>query len=343
MRNGSSLILLAATFMGCGDIEDLDLTPPDMPVGLATASVGTGGGTGTGTGGYALAPASGTKGSTSMSASIDGPSGMVSFSGGPWNVPLQVPAGSSLGPITVTMRDNGPGSSLTANWIVVEVVGQTSDANGNPVYTTFGSLTSNATGITQTKVLTPDPNHVVASGEAVKLRFSPMAQISPPVYASYFSSVSAIWISPSLTTFSRVIWPHFVGQSGGQFELVGNPANALAFSLVQRSTAATFAFYFVPFEDGDRITGLAFEGYGDGSVDAVVEMAYAPNAHAPLSSLGSVSINNAPAAWTPYSIPSFTQQTLGSGAVLMGDFKPNAANLAIGPVTVRFTRPSDGL
>lgn len=113
-----------------------------------------------------------------------------------------------------------------------------------------------------------------------------------------------------------------------------------------RSNASfTTSSFDVPFEDGDRITGISFEAVGDGAVDSTWTVLWsAALGTAAETELGSITVTNHPTAATlvtvagPGGTGTFTAKTLAAGDQLTVVATPNALALAVGPMRATFSR-----
>lgn len=144
-------------------------------------------------------------------------------------------------------------------------------------------------------------------------------------------------IGAKRTAFVRSFVPVFYFCSVGSY--VAGAATSGG-NIIQKSSGNTNGTFGIPFEDGDRITGLSFDGYGDGSVSVIqYSMLYGATPGAVSSLKGNTpSISPVPASWVNYPIGSVVPTVLTSSSYLYVILHPNASNLEVGMVHATFDR-----
>jgi hypothetical protein len=142
------------------------------------------------------------------------------------------------------------------------------------------------------------------------------------------------------STWTRWFMPSFL--SSAAFPAAGNPITG-GFPVLKNSGAAGDIF-FVPYEDGDTITGFTFYLYGNGSGASSATMYTAASMNVGNlitgggTALGNVAGSPIPTGWVAYSPGSFTPHVLTNGEILAVEVQAAAANLNLGIFGATFAR-----
>lgn len=106
-------------------------------------------------------------------------------------------------------------------------------------------------------------------------------------------------------------------------------------------TASTSTAFVVPYHDGDQITGLTIEAYGNGSAKGLqdVEVLYQPDLVSTLQTLGKVDDLGRSAQWGQIAFPGFRPAILSEAGNLWVQFTVNETGYYIGRVTPAIERP----
>lgn len=105
-----------------------------------------------------------------------------------------------------------------------------------------------------------------------------------------------------------------------------------------QSASAQEAFFDVPSEVGDRITGLEVTAQGNGVVDATITLYYV-NAGMVPTSMGALVDTNRAAAWGQAVVtPNITPHTMAVGERLRLSVNPNAAAYQVGTIRLIYDR-----
>jgi hypothetical protein len=149
-----------------------------------------------GGGGYVQAPTVGCYPSFGASSMVLS-DGTLQWWGGVWNCPIATSIGQAIASVSVAVRDNGAanGHADAPNKVVASLILQSSAGES-----TLAGAASAASGAQQTiTMVLPDgtnaPPHVMAPGEILVLRFSPMTLATPPAFASWPSTIGAVRVS----------------------------------------------------------------------------------------------------------------------------------------------------
>jgi hypothetical protein len=124
----------------------------------------------------------------------------------------------------------------------------------------------------------------------------------------------------------------------GPFVLVADPTGRGAQVWVSNTNVPADASFTLPFKAGDRMTGLLFNAYGNGSVAGLknIELVYQPGASNQVLGMGEYFGN--PAPWGHVLFPGLQSTVLSGGSVLVR-FDVTEAGFYIGLVTATFERP----
>lgn len=122
------------------------------------------------------------------------------------------------------------------------------------------------------------------------------------------------------------------------FTLVDDPTRRHPLVWVSNGAAPSGSFT-VAFADGDRITGLAVEAYGNGSAGLRnIQAAYKPSAGAPWQTLATGEDLGRAAQWGQVSLPNFQAAVLSSSGQILVTFDVTGTGYFIGPVTADLER-----
>ena len=126
----------------------------------------------------------------------------------------------------------------------------------------------------------------------------------------------------------------------GPFVLVADPAGSGAQVWSSNAHVPNDASFFVPFKAGDRIIGLVFAAYGNGSDAGLrsLEVVYQPRPGVSVQISGMGEDLGRPAQWGDVVFPGF-QSTVLSGGLVVVRFDVTEAGYYIGKVTATFERP----
>lgn len=145
-------------------------------------------------------------------------------------------------------------------------------------------------------------------------------------------------IAHNRSPWRRSVWPSISSGAANIIE-AGNPGGG-GLPPVRKFNAAATAYFEIPYDEGDTITGLSFQGYGDAAVDVTVDMAYSSGMGVGQLTLSTqLVITNAAAAWTTYTLANFIATLLSTGplSIIM---TTNAANFYVARMLPTFSRPA---
>jgi hypothetical protein len=126
----------------------------------------------------------------------------------------------------------------------------------------------------------------------------------------------------------------------GPFVLVADPTGSGNQAWVSNAHVPSDASFALPFKAGDRITGLIFKAYGNGSDAGLkyLEAVYQPRPGVSVQLSGMGEDLGRPAQWGYVTFPGF-QSTVLSGGLVVVRFDVTEAGYYIGNVTATFERP----
>lgn len=164
-----------------------------------------------------------------------------------------------------------------------------------------------------------------------------------PVGNNVQDAIKFHWRKP----WTRQVFPvpmRIVGP--GTWAVVDNPALVTFLPPWQSAGGATEMLFSLPSEQGDRLTKVAWEMYGDGAVDLLdVEVVYWTDTHSIKNIIwnSSGAVLNIPAAWTPFDTTTgvpFSPPAGGLPASGLYTVKlhVSAANFCFGIVTATYDR-----
>ena len=121
--------------------------------------------------------------------------------------------------------------------------------------------------------------------------------------------------------------------------MVADPTGRGAQVWVSNANVPSGASFALPFKAGDRMTGLLFNAYGNGSDAGLknIELVYQPSG-ASNQVLGMGEYFGSPTPWGHVIFPGFQSTVLSGGSVLVR-FDVTEADFYIGLVTATFDRP----
>lgn len=103
------------------------------------------------------------------------------------------------------------------------------------------------------------------------------------------------------------------------------------------SSGAAILYVPIPLREGDRITSVEVQRYGDGAVDGTFILQRFINGT--LTSDPTVSVTNAAASWNTTTLTPSSPAVLAAGEVHFLELVASAANLKIGNILVHYDRP----
>lgn len=136
--------------------------------------------------------------------------------------------------------------------------------------------------------------------------------------------------------FVRSFWPKIIadGLLAAGFTKTSGPG----FNPYIKSAANNSQAYIeIPCEEGDRITGLSIEAFGDGAVDCDHTVFYGVGMNA-FGNIAIVTDTNRAAAWGNFVITPLTATVIGARGGLFLLSQSNAANYQIGLMHATFDR-----
>lgn len=157
-----------------------------------------------------------------------------------------------------------------------------------------------------------------------------------PVPSNLLNEIQDQFVGHKRPAWKRSVWPNISSGAANVIE-AANPAGG-ALPPVRKFTAAGSVYLEIPYDDGDTVTSLSFQGYGDGAVDVTVDMSYSSGYGVSQLTLSTqLVITNAAASWTAYSLANFIPTLLSSGplSIVIGT---NAANFYFGRMLPTFSR-----
>jgi hypothetical protein len=168
---------------------------------------------------------------------------------------------------------------------------------------------------------------------------------SDPVPSSLLNELQDQTIGHKRRTWTRSVPINFAGGLASAWQLANKSAGGFFKPMIRSTSSFAGGTLFIPFEDGDRITGVSTETIGDGTVDSTWFVFWSPGATAVANTeLGSVSFVNHPTTSTtvvvlgPGGSGTFSPQVLSAGDLLWMVIGPSAQDLFISPPQVTFDR-----
>lgn len=162
-----------------------------------------------------------------------------------------------------------------------------------------------------------------------------------PVPSALLNKLQDQVVGAKRPSFTRTFWPHLLSCSNG-FEEVLYGTRPDILTRAEGVEPLTVAYFTIPFESGDRITGFAIETLAEGGTpSSVLNIEHASSmagSHTP-TLIGTWTVNHAE-AWTLYQVSNFTPTLLGAGDMLLVTWGPSLGqtNLYFGPVRATFDR-----
>lgn len=176
---------------------------------------------------------------------------------------------------------------------------------------------------------------------------------SDPIPSSLINEIQDNIIGGKRSQFIRVIQPSFDVENTANFEWEVKTING-HLKTVYTSANSGAGVMYIPFDDGDRIIGVQFDGRGDGIVDISAQASWSgpltTNPGANMLVIGALSVtesSNIPLAaqlyglFAPGGTPAdgpFTPKVLSAGDLLAFALTTNGAGLSLGPMRFIFDR-----
>lgn len=157
-----------------------------------------------------------------------------------------------------------------------------------------------------------------------------------PVNANLLNEIQDAIVAHSRDAWIRSLWPPISSGAASVIE-AANPGGG-GLPPVRKINAAAAVYLELQYDQGDIINGLSLQGYGDGAVDVTVQAVYSSGEGVGQLTLSTtLTITNAVAAWTTYSLASFIPTLLASGPLSL-IINTSAANFYFGRVVPLFSR-----
>lgn len=157
-----------------------------------------------------------------------------------------------------------------------------------------------------------------------------------PVSPNLINEIEDCIIGTKRAAWKRSVWPNISSGAASVIE-AANPGGG-GLPPVRKINAAAGIYLEIPYDEGDTVSSLSFQGYGDGAVDVTVDMVYSSGYSVSQLTLSTqLVITNAPATWTAYSLASFVPTLLSAGPLSI-IINTNAANFYFGRMLPTFSR-----
>jgi len=158
-----------------------------------------------------------------------------------------------------------------------------------------------------------------------------------PISHNLLNEIQDVIVGGLRAAWKRSVWP-MISSGAANVTEAANPAGG-SLPPVRKFSAAGGIYLEIPYDEGDTVSSLSFQGYGDGAVDVTVDMVYGSGySVAQLTLSSQLVITNAPATWTAYSLASFVPTLLSAGPLSI-IITANAANFYFGRMLPTFSRP----
>jgi hypothetical protein len=132
-------------------------------------------------------------------------------------------------------------------------------------------------------------------------------------------------------SFVRPFWPKAIHLGGWTTTTTGTTIPVIT------SSVSGIAWIEIPCEEGDRITGVTVEAFGNGTADTQFNVQYATSVSGVNSPtlLAAMVDSNRAAAWGVVALTPFTPQVIGAGGSLLLSCQANATGylVALGHAT----------
>lgn len=172
-----------------------------------------------------------------------------------------------------------------------------------------------------------------------------------PVSHNLINEIQDNIIANNRASFTRTFWPKLINSaawSEGSISIAAGAPGASTGTGIggeprgYYSTASGGARFAIPFEDGDRITGLSIEMRGDGVHGSLLEIDWHPNMANTITGagtpIGSWNVATHASGFVVNNAGAFTPTVLGAGNMLYVWISASGAGLAFGPVVATFDR-----
>lgn len=157
-----------------------------------------------------------------------------------------------------------------------------------------------------------------------------------PLSHNLINEIQDVIIAHSRASWTAPTWP-IIRLGAASIIESADPDNA-AHPPVRKFSGGATVIAEIPFTQGDRITAFTLELYGDGAVDATLQVLYGTRSGGQVQIGTTNNITNVPASWATYAPTVFTPTDLAANGQLSLSLTANAANLYFGYIWPVFER-----
>jgi hypothetical protein len=156
-----------------------------------------------------------------------------------------------------------------------------------------------------------------------------------PISPDLLNEIQDNIIGAKRRAFVRRFYPYFfvAGSWTTQSTAAGSP-NRPGIT----TAGVTAGLFAIPYEVGDRLTALTFQGCGNGVTDVNFSLIYAADYVAATATIGSAVETNRPVAWATVNFSLTSTPVMVDGDTLYVVAAPSASGYTIGQVSATFDR-----